>query len=830
MQAEDRTLEDRDLQFTEIRKEIHALNDEAWKIHISKPRLGLELSSKALSLSEQIGDLSGQAYATRNMGVSHRYLSNLEDALMLSLKALEMFQELKDKNGEAQSLVSIAAIFYYMGNYERALDLFLHGLQLGEEVMNVEATTYGYNGAGYLYSVLGQHEKGLEFLQKASALVSELKNFELESSILDSLAVAYINDNQIDKAYDTYLTCMRLCEKHGEKRNLGYSHYGIGEIFLKQQKLDEAEKHFAKSLEIHKSIEYKTGVSGALLQLGKIALEKHQFEDAREYLEKSLTVAEEIKAKAWMYRAHEAFSTLFELKEDFSQFSHHFKLFHQFKAEVFRDEQETKQKYLTLQHDIDKLKQETEINRLTNVVLKEKNEELEKKTIELGRSYESVSVLSKIGRDITSTLNLENILNTVYENVNELMDATVFGIGIYNPENRCIEYQMSIEKGKRYQPYTRSMEDKNQFPVWCIENKKEVFINDIHEEYSKYLPEKDLTILSSAAMEDGSLPESPNSLIYLPLLVKDEVIGILSTQSYKKNAYTSNDLNMLNTLASYTAAALYNAQSFETLQRTLEELKMTQTQLIQQEKMASLGELTAGIAHEIQNPLNFVNNFSEVSTELIEEMEAAIKKGEQNEVIELSEDLKQNLEKIAHHGERASAIVKSMLLHSRAEGGKKEMVDINNLADEYFRLAYHGMRAKDKSFNVAMKTDFDDSLQKIELVPQDIGRVILNLITNAFYAVSDKKKDGGNGFAPEVSVATRKTKNFVEISVKDNGNGVPEHLIDKIFQPFFTTKPTGEGTGLGLSLSYDILKAHGGDIKMKSENGKGTEFTIQLPN
>ncbi|MDH3243869.1 MAG: ATP-binding protein [Saprospiraceae bacterium] len=260
-----------------------------------------------------------------------------------------------------------------------------------------------------------------------------------------------------------------------------------------------------------------------------------------------------------------------------------------------------------------------------------------------------------------------------------------------------------------------------------------------------------------------------------------------------------------------------------------ENLKATQSQLVHAEKMASLGELTAGIAHEIQNPLNFVNNFSEVSTELLDDIEEEFSKGDHQAAVELGKNLRQNLEKITHHGERASAIVKSMLLHSRADSGKREMVDINALADEYLRLAYHGMRAKDKSFNVSMKTDFDTSLGKIEMVPQEIGRVLLNLITNAFYAVADKKKKSDNGYSPEVLVSTKSKKNLVEISVKDNGNGVPQDLVDKIFQPFFTTKPTGEGTGLGLSLSYDILKAHGGDIKIKTENGEGTEMSVLLP-
>ena len=267
----------------------------------------------------------------------------------------------------------------------------------------------------------------------------------------------------------------------------------------------------------------------------------------------------------------------------------------------------------------------------------------------------------------------------------------------------------------------------------------------------------------------------------------------------------------------------------EELELALSELKATQSQLIQSEKMASLGELTAGIAHEIQNPLNFVNNFSEVSNELIDEMKSELANGNSEEAIEIAGDVKQNLEKILHHGRRADAIVKGMLQHSRSSGGQKEPTDINALADEYLRLAYHGLRAKDKSFNAEMKTEFDETLPKINVVPQDFGRVILNLITNAFYAVAEKKKQSGEAYEPFVSVITRKTENRVFITVIDNGNGIPQPILDKIFQPFFTTKPTGEGTGLGLSLSYDIVKAHGGEIKVQSKVGEGSRFIISIP-
>jgi two-component system NtrC family sensor kinase len=272
------------------------------------------------------------------------------------------------------------------------------------------------------------------------------------------------------------------------------------------------------------------------------------------------------------------------------------------------------------------------------------------------------------------------------------------------------------------------------------------------------------------------------------------------------------------------------------LQDALKELQATQAQLIQQEKLASLGELTAGIAHEIQNPLNFVNNFSEVSMELIDEMEHELSKGDTEEATAIAADIKQNLEKIRHHGQRADGIVKGMLQHSRASSNVKEPTNINIIADEYFRLAYHGLRAKDKSFNAELVTNLDPNLSVVNIVPQDVGRVLLNMFTNAFYAVHEKKKTADPDFKPKVEVSTQNIQTLtrgphsIEIRIKDNGNGIPDAIKDKIMQPFFTTKPAGEGTGLGLSLSYDIIvKAHKGKIDIKSKDGEGTEFIISLP-
>jgi signal transduction histidine kinase len=258
------------------------------------------------------------------------------------------------------------------------------------------------------------------------------------------------------------------------------------------------------------------------------------------------------------------------------------------------------------------------------------------------------------------------------------------------------------------------------------------------------------------------------------------------------------------------------------IEKAYKELTATQSQLIHSEKMASLGELTAGIAHEIQNPLNFVNNFSELNHELLDDLQEAIAKQDQEEIEAIIHGLKENERKVTHHGKRAESIVRSMLQHSRSGSGEKQLTDLNALCDEYVRLAYHGMRAKERNFNATLKTELDPDLPKINVVAQDMGRVLLNLISNAFQAVQTTEQ-------PKVVVTTRSLGDRLEIQVSDNGPGIPDDIKDKIFQPFFTTKPTGQGTGLGLSLAYDIVKAHGGKIDLHSESGVGSTFIISLP-
>jgi signal transduction histidine kinase len=352
-----------------------------------------------------------------------------------------------------------------------------------------------------------------------------------------------------------------------------------------------------------------------------------------------------------------------------------------------------------------------------------------------------------------------------------------------------------------------------------------------------YFPLSDIHILADLLYVISALSIPVATTIYIALdfaftshVLQDKLIEVqklseLTIEQEKEKQVILSSVN--ETLEKQVTERTYE------LRESLENLKATQSQLIQSEKMASLGELTAGIAHEIQNPLNFVNNFAEINKELIRDLKSEIKNGKLDEVNALADDIEANEEKINFHGKRADAIVKSMLQHSRSSSGKRELTDINALCDEYLRLAYHGYRAKDKSFNAKFEIHLDPSLPKVNVVAQDIGRVVLNLINNAFYVVNEKAKQSIDGYEPTVTVSTSFLspsggKGEVKISIKDNGNGIPDSIKEKIFQPFFTTKPTGQGTGLGLSMSYDIVKAHGGEIKVESNQRSGTSFIISL--
>jgi signal transduction histidine kinase len=468
-----------------------------------------------------------------------------------------------------------------------------------------------------------------------------------------------------------------------------------------------------------------------------------------------------------------------------------------------------------------------EYNRTLEQKVNERTAELKEKNLELDVAFENVKTLSFIGKKITSTLDMDLIQEIVYENVNSMMDSTSFVIMIYNEKDRKLECKLSMERGQKLPPFEISLDEKNRFAVWCVDNTNAVFLNDVENEYMKYIPNR-------AKPKAG---ETVSSLIYLPLMVENRIIGVISVQSFNKNAYSQYQLDMLSNLANYVAIAFENAFSYEKINKANNELKAAQAQLVQAEKMASLGQLTAGIAHEIKNPLNFVNNFAELTVdlakELTEEFDNLSDKLSEKDIEylhEITNDIKSNAQKINEHGKRADSIVKGMLLHSRGKAGDKQPTDVNAVLAEYVNLGYHGMRAQDNTFNLKIESDYDATIGMINIVPQDISRVFLNIINNACYSTNQKKKELKDAYFPILQISTKNLGDKVEIKIRDNGEGIPQEILDKIFNPFFTTKPAGQGTGLGLSLSFDIVvQEHQGEMKVDSQQGEYAEFIIIIP-
>ena len=479
-------------------------------------------------------------------------------------------------------------------------------------------------------------------------------------------------------------------------------------------------------------------------------------------------------------------------------------------------------------------KQKTEIEH-KNIDLEQevekRTQELRLQKDELESTFSKLKLLTEIGQEITSTLNLDTILNTVYENVNSLMDASVFGIGIYSSGENTINYKLAIENGKRYQPYTRSMEDKNQFPVSCIENKVEIFINEVEKEYARYIKKYEHKI---AVLEDGTQSSSPHSMIYMPLLFNNEPIGILTVQSFRKFAYNQYHLDILRSLASYITTAIQNASSYSKMTEAFEQLKSAQSKLVDAEKMASLGVLTAGVAHEINNPVNFISggieslreNYEDLKKllEFIEEHDSKHTPAELWEIIDsvrkeielksLLPEMEVLINTIRNGALRTSEIVKGLRNFSRLDESDMKKANLEEGINSTLVILNNKIKGK-----ISVEKEFS-GIPEMICYPGQLNQVFMNILSNASDAID------GEGI---IRIKTIEKDDCIYIHFSDTGSGMPEDIRAHIFEPFFTTKAVGKGTGLGLSISYGIIENHKGNIEVKSEVGKGTEFIIKLP-
>lgn len=466
--------------------------------------------------------------------------------------------------------------------------------------------------------------------------------------------------------------------------------------------------------------------------------------------------------------------------------------------------------------------------------LQRQNNELESLTGELQQSLDNLSILSRIGQSITAALNYDSIFEKLHGHLMYVIDSSIFGIGIYNSKEETIDYKLIISRGKRIDGQKVLINGDKRFDILCLNSGKEIYIENLELEQSYYLK-------SFHGYEEKQiykpLEEYTKSLFYMPVSIENKILGVLCIESDKIKAYKNNHIDFLRNLASYVAIAIVNAQSYDEIKRSNDELKKTQSQLIQAEKLASLGQITTRIAHEIKNPLNFINNYSDGTIELFQEFsedfDDMVKGKVDNEDFDFLHDtisdVSSHLATIKKNGQRIDGIVRSMMQHARGGTSEKVETNINSFIKEFINLAYEGFQGQYKSFTCDISMNKSDSEPVIELHQQEVSRVITNIVDNACYSMY-KKSQENDSYKPELIANIAADDDSVEIKIRDNGLGIPKDVVDKVFNPFFTTKPTGEGTGLGLSLSYDIItNGHKGKMTIETEEGQFAEFCIWLP-
>jgi len=583
------------------------------------------------------------------------------------------------------------------------------------------------------------------------------------------------------------------------------------EMYSSNTKFSEANQYAFKALDIYEKNNDIDGTAESFLRLSKLFLNNEDQKSAKAYAQKSIDLLTGTEAYEKLAKSYE-FLADFQVRSDETE-----------KALKNID----KSISILNEHNINSVQSLTNRNTKGNI-LKYLNR-YDEAIAEYTTNLKAVKKSNDIRIEIASNANIGHVYN-LKEDYTLALPYFLGAIALMKKSGYTINLWESYMHASNAYEKTGDFENALQFQKLMAQEDETYYQSIIARQ------EDALQVKYETAKKEETITEQKQEidrqrkiqLLYIGLAILFATLLFFLYFSFKNIRKKRKELALLNSQLNQKSTSLEDTN--DTLTNTISNLKSTQTQLIHAEKMASLGELTAGIAHEIQNPLNFVNNFSEVSMELLQEMIAEIEDGDPEEVKAIANDVIKNLDKINHHGQRADGIVKGMLQHSRASSDKKEPTNINALADEYLRLAYHGLRAKDKAFNSELVTDFDKKVVTVDVIPQDIGRVILNLLTNAFYAVNEKKKLGVKDFKPMVSISTKLKKERIQIVVSDNGDGIPEHVMEKIFQPFFTTKPTGQGTGLGLSMSYDIItKGHNGNLSVTTEEGHGTTFSIEIP-
>jgi two-component system, NtrC family, sensor kinase len=746
--------------------------------------------AKADSLEIRLQQATGKERVILLNQLTKAYWYNqLDRAFQYNEEALVLSRQLSDRQGAAEAYRCRGVLFGFRKDTSSGSYLF-EALSRFRQLNDKRGIAATLNNLNSYYTTKKDYANALDVLMQSRQLFTELRDREAMGAVNNAIGNTYVQLTDYPHALQFFLDALAIRKEIGDQPGTAFTLSRIGDMYAILHQLPEALRHYEEAYTLSKKVNRNPNIFDAAKGMGNVYKQMGKFADALKYYTISLEAEQ-------AYYGRDSTAISYNLL-----------------GQLYLDEHQYTPARMNLEkaYEIsakrDPLQAATALYQLGRLYRETGNKTLAKE--KLAESF-----------DLASRAHLKNVLRN-----SSLALSQLFA----EEKNFQQAYSyFTIYSGTQDSLMNEDLNQKMAALQYSLDiRNKQVQIDLLTRE--KQLQDSEL------------LRQRQQRYIYIGGIILVVLLALTLVYNNRQKQKTNRLLTERSEQISKKNLELQNAYALlsqsrddistqrDHLEETLTQLRATQDQLVQSEKMASLGELTAGIAHEIQNPLNFVNNFSEVSVELIEELKAELQAGHTEAAIALSAAVEDNLSKISNHGHRADAIVKSMLQHSRNTTGKKEKQDLNALMDEFLRLSYHGFRAKEKNFNATLETHFDKELGLVDVIPQDMGRVLLNLFNNAFYSVQQKKKQAGDGFQPVVRVGTKRVDGWVIISVRDNGLGIPQKLRDKIYQPFFTTKPTGDGTGLGLSLSYDIItKGHGGHMTMNTREGEFAEFIIDIP-
>lgn len=769
----------------------------------------------------------------------------------------DRFYEAREDTTRARLLIEISALAYNNYNYDTCTKYSSIALTISDNLLNqpsapnnpatylhykkLKAGALEYYGCGLTYN---DAKTAKNSLLAASILWNETKDKAGMASVYLHLAELMMNQNKLAEALVYFKTSISLYSALKDKQKTALAYYEMALTQRYMSNFGDALENNLVALDIAKEIQDSTSMLQCLLANGFIYLQVKDYKEALKTQENALQVAQGMHDSAFIATAYSDLGVTYGRMDNPEE-----ALKNHYQALAIRknlgDPMDLSSTYSYISEILSSQGRYKEalINGRESLALAKKISDKRKLNdgyYYIGYSYMSLGDYQQALLYYDSSMTISKQINDLYHQSFSLQAIANVYIKMNMPDKAISILQQALL-------ITVPTDYGNLTNIYMMMKEGYASMGDYEKAYAsslKYNQYDDSLANNEKALKIASLTNQLEFENKRALLKASQDKQLALQQSQIEKQKLIKNISIIGLIAFVGIALLFFRRFKEKqklnkeLENTLHELKTTQAQLVQSEKMASLGELTAGIAHEIQNPLNFVNNFSELNNELIDEMQAEMEKGNLTEAKQIADNIKANAAKVNYHGKRADAIVKGMLQHSRKNTGQKELTDINALCDEYLRLSYHGLRAKDKQFNANYKTSFDEHIGKINIVPQDMGRALLNLVNNAFYACTERNRNSSPAsaetatekFQPLVTVETKKLNNAIQIIVSDNGNGIPPTIIEKIFQPFFTTKPTGQGTGLGLSMTYDIItKVHNGTIRVDSKEGEGTTFTIQLP-